>query len=78
MRLFQRRDQAHHVEELGIVLGSPVSEVSLMCRKLRLVDILTEDPPGSQRFRYNLGCANIELQAGLESSLVEPDASPVA
>jgi len=76
--LFRHRDQQHHVDDLASDLSLPLAVVATICRRLTLVDLLLENPPHSRTYRYNLKCWDTELQAKVESALVDCQPHPPA
>ena len=71
---FAERASWHRVDELAQRIGVALPCVQSMCRDLELADILTADEARFGVYRYNLSCSRVQLQAGLEASLIDPPA----
>lgn len=69
--LFDHRGQNALIAEVAQAIGLPVETVESMCRQLKLLDMVLEEPPLSHRYRYHLDCWDVELQAAVESAMVD-------
>lgn len=69
--LFDHRRQIAHVSEIAKALKLPRELVGRMCRQLKLLDMVVEMPPQSRKFRYHLGCWDVDLQAAVETAMVD-------
>jgi len=69
--LFDHRDQAAHISEISETLRLPQSTVRTMCRQLELLGLVVEEPRASYKYRYHLRCHDFELQAKVESAIVD-------
>ncbi len=71
--LFEHRNQATDVSTISHAIRVPVNYVRTMCRQLEILDILAEEPLLSLQYRYNVNCWDVELQAAIESLLIDSD-----
>ncbi len=69
--MYKYRNESYTPRELSGLLCAKHSDVKLLFRQLKKLDFIVEDLENSQKFRYNLNCKNVELQAEFESYLVE-------
>jgi hypothetical protein len=69
--LFRNNRRAQSVADLARILRLPQELIATICRRLKFVDVLTEDPPESRRYKYNLRCWDIDLQSKVEKSLLD-------
>ena len=63
-----RRFTPHHLAKL---LAAKKSDTDLICRQLKQLDLLSEDPLQTVRYQYNLNTSNLEIQTALECFLAE-------
>ena len=73
---YRNRDTFHDLEDLAEERYAHPELVKVICNHLCLIGILEKEEPGSQRYRYNLNCSNVELQGKVESFLVTPETMP--
>lgn len=69
--LFNHRGRCAHLSEIAKDLKLPQSLIQSMCRQLKLLDMVLEEPALSRRFRYHLDCWDFELQAAVETALLD-------
>lgn len=69
--LFAGRHQTHTPEEIGEKLLLHRELVRCMCRQFEVVDLVTQEPAGSGRYRYRLDSENVELQRKVEIALLD-------
>jgi hypothetical protein len=69
--LFAGRREAHSPEEIAEKLLLHRELVRCMCRQFEVVDLVTEEPAGSSRYRYRLDSENVELQRQVEIALLD-------
>jgi hypothetical protein len=58
-------------DELSKILSAKYTDVDMICRQLKLADLLSEDPLERSRYHYNLKCTNVDVQAGFEKLLAD-------
>jgi len=69
--MFGSHNRSYTTKELSDLTCFKLSEIELMCKQLKELDFLTEESSDQKRFKYNLKCKNIELQAAFERFLVD-------
>jgi hypothetical protein len=69
--LFSQPRRQYTTEELSEVLASMEYEIEVMLKQLALVDIVQQDPSSPRSYRYNLSSRNVEMQANLETFLLD-------
>ena len=64
-------EKRQHFTSLDVArrLAIRQDNIDLICNQLLSYDILTENPPKSGKYQYNLDSTNIELQTKLEKFL---------
>lgn len=71
LHLFENRDRTVRSEDIAEVLGLHRELVQTMCRQLELVFLVFQSPPASGEYQYALHTRNSDLQAKVESSLID-------
>lgn len=69
--LFATRDRAHSSESLAEKLMLHPELARCLCRQFEVIDLVTQDPHGSGRYRYLLDSPNTELQREVEVALLD-------
>jgi hypothetical protein len=58
-------------EDLSKLLAAKHSDTDSICRQLKLMDLINEDPLQIGRYRYNLNTTNVNTQTDLECFLAD-------
>lgn len=70
-RLFSQPRVEHSIADLAEHSYLASEDVELMCSQLHALDIVHEVKPYSGKYRYNLQSINNELQAKMETALLD-------
>jgi hypothetical protein len=72
--LFSQARRWFTTEELCTYLAARRSDVDLLCSQLKKIDLILESPSRPERYSYNLGSTNVDIQAQFEKFMVDVEA----
>ena len=71
--LFEHRCEFFTTPEIARRLHIDSEFAQTMCRQLKMMEILEQEPSGETRYRYFLNSPNFELQARIEKAFIDEE-----